>query len=533
VRELVQPDYLRAEPMSDTYETFDKTSAAAAKRPSVPISVAVGVAAVGVATLISWVGLDHRHLTDVVMVYLLGVVVVAMRFNHVASLVAAALGVAAFDFFFTTPYFSLAVDDKRLFLTFTIMLALAVLISTLAERIRRGTAIAVERELRTSTLYAMTRELSTASSQEEIVRVSRRHLRRIFGADVSVFLAAGDGALREVDSLTEADPPVVARARAVFAGTAPAERPRPADPMTCVLLRGSKESLGVVVLRASAGTVPSFDPAGRDVLEALAGQTALALERARLADEEQRAQLEIQRERLRNALLSSVSHDLRTPIAVLKGAATALLESHDQLSSVRRREYLVNLSDEASRLNLLVENLLSVTSLEAGALRVRKQWQPLEETVGVALSRLEGELRDRAVEIAIADDASLVAFDPVLVEQVFVNLVENAIKYTPDGTPIEIRAQSVEGGVEVEIADEGPGVPEGQEERIFGKFQRAVQTPSGMGLGLAICRGILTVHGGRIWCRNRPSGGSAFHFVLPRVERARLEPTFHEALDDR
>ncbi len=519
--------------MNDSQTTFGGALAPAAKRPSVMLSVTVGVGAAALATLISWAGLDRSHLTDVVMVYLLGVVVVAMRFSYVASLVAATVGVAAFDFFFTTPYFSFAVDDKRFVVTFTIMLVVALSISNLEDRIRRGAAMAAERELRTSTLYAMTRELSIASSQRDIVRVSRRHLRAIFGAEVSVFVVSGGGPLHEVDAEGRPNDRTVARAQAFFTeGGDRSSSSTTADAARFILLRGSRADVGVLVVRASAAD-PFLDRANHDVLDALTGQTALALERAQLADDEQQAQLEIQREHLRNALLSSVSHDLRTPIAVLKGAATALLERHDELSSVRRREYLTNLSDEASRLNLLVENLLNVTSLEAGVLRVHKQWQPLEETVGVALSRLEGELRDRAIEVAVPEDASFVAFDALLMEQVFVNLVENAVKYTPDGTPIEIRAWSIDGGVEVQIADEGPGIPEGQEERIFGKFQRAIRTPSGMGLGLAICRGILTVHGGRIWCENRSGGGCAFRFVLPRAAPAPLEASLNEAMDDR
>jgi two-component system sensor histidine kinase KdpD len=226
-------------------------------------------------------------------------------------------------------------------------------------------------------------------------------------------------------------------------------------------------------------------------------------------------EIEIENERLRNALLSSVSHDLRTPLGVVKGAATALLEQEDTLPQERRREYLQAISDEASRINRFVRNLLDVTSLEAGALRARKEWQPLEEVIGVALNRMEEPLGARPVQVRIDPDAALAPFDATLIEHVLVNLVENATKYTPRESRLEINARRVESGVEIEVADGGPGIPVGQEEQVFAKFHRATPAAAGMGLGLTICRGIVTAHGGRIWCENRPAGGASFRFVLP------------------
>jgi two-component system sensor histidine kinase KdpD len=242
------------------------------------------------------------------------------------------------------------------------------------------------------------------------------------------------------------------------------------------------------------------------------------MERGRFAEDAQRAQLEIQNERLRNALLSSVSHDMRTPLAVVKGAVTALLEREDELSPARRHEYLETISSEASRLNQIVHNLLDMTSLEAGALRARKEWQPLEELIGV---HIEAE-------------AALAAFDATLIEHLLINLVENAVKYTPSNTAIEVRVRLTNEGVEVEVADRGPGVPAGEEELVFLKFHRAARNEgiAGMGLGLAICRGIIAVHGGRIWCENRPEGGASFRFVLPREEDMPLMKPLPEAVGE-
>ena len=339
---------------------------------------------VALETAASWWLLGQRG-TDIVMIYLLGVVVIAMRFGYVPSLVTIALSVAAFDFFFTVPHFSFAVDDKRYLLTFVIMVFVAFVISNLNERVRR--------------LAART--------------------------------------------------------------------------------------------------------------------TELALDRARLAEEAQRVHAEIQTERLRNALLSSVSHDLRTPLAVVQGAATALLDGGSASWSPRQLEYLQTISDEADRLNRLVRNLLDMTALQAGALRVRKRWHPLEEVVGVALNRLEESLGSRPVEVRIAEDASLVAADETRLQQVIVNLVENATRYTPTGTPMRIGARRVPAGVEIEVTDSGPGVPAGQEDAIFEKFHRVASTAGGMGLGLTICRGIVTAHGGTIWCESARPSGASFRFVLP------------------
>ena len=236
---------------------------------------------------------------------------------------------------------------------------------------------------------------------------------------------------------------------------------------------------------------------------------------------------------MRNALLSSVSHDLRTPLAVIKGAVTALLEGGPAVTPLRREEYLDTISDEASRMNRLVRNLLDMTSLEAGALRVRnKQWQPLEEVIGVALNRLDEQLEDRRVEVHIPPDASLVPFDATLVEQLLINLVENAIKYTPSSSPISIAARRTAHGVEVVVEDSGPGVPDGEEESIFEKFHRAARTGPGMGIGLTICRGIVAAHGGRIWYSKREQGGASFRFTLPLDEAGPPQSVLPDAVGD-
>ena len=254
-------------------------------------------------------------------------------------------------------------------------------------------------------------------------------------------------------------------------------------------------------------------------LETFANQTALAIERTLLADEAQHAQVRMETERLRNSLLSSVSHDLRTPLAAITGAATTILESGAHLDTQTQRELLESVRDEAERLNRLVQNLLEMTKLESGALQLRKDWHPMEEVIGAALSRLGKRLAGRRVTTRVPPNLPLVAIDDVLIEQVLVNLLDNALKYTPPGSPIDIIATATDRSVTVEIADRGPGLPPGEEDKVFEKFYRGQSAGDrGAGLGLAICLGVVRAHGGRMWAQNLPGGGVAFLFTLPFTE---------------
>jgi two-component system, OmpR family, sensor histidine kinase KdpD len=251
-------------------------------------------------------------------------------------------------------------------------------------------------------------------------------------------------------------------------------------------------------------------------LETFAAQTALALERARLAEDAQAAQVRIETERLRNSLLSSVSHDLRTPLATITGAVSTILDAEGRLDARTQRELLESVHGEAERLNRLVQNLLEMTRLESGALQLHRELHPPEEVIGAALSRLASRLANRRVTTRVPPDLPLVAMDDVLVEQVLVNLLDNALKYTPPGSPLEIVSTATDETLTIEVTDHGPGLPPGEEERVFDKFHRGEPVGArGAGLGLAICRGIVRAHGGRIWAQNVPGGGVSFLFTLP------------------
>jgi two-component system sensor histidine kinase KdpD len=258
-------------------------------------------------------------------------------------------------------------------------------------------------------------------------------------------------------------------------------------------------------------------PAERRLLEALAAQAGAALERLALAEQSRRTAVEVEAERLRTALLSSLSHDMRTPLAAVEGAATTLLQDASALDDATRRELAATIVQESQRMSRLVANLLDMIRVETGALGVQKEWQLLSDVAGVALIRMDEQLRDHPVRTDFPASLPLVPVDEVLLEQVFVNLLENAARYTSPGTPIELGAEE-RGPQEViaYVADRGPGIPAGEEERIFEKFHRAGSTVgSGVGLGLTICRGIVTAHGGRMWAENRIGGGAVFRFTIP------------------
>ncbi|MGH7440642.1 MAG: ATP-binding protein [Polyangiaceae bacterium] len=482
------------------------------------------VFATTVAPAVSWYGFGPSKLTDVVMVYLLGVALVSMRFGYGPSLLAAVAAVLAFDFFFIPPFFDFSVSDFSHTLTFAVLFAVAMIISHLTTRIRDQADSARDRERRTASLYAVSREVGLAHTRDALLEAWSRHVRETFSVRVAVLLPDDDGhlfaALADEGTVT-ADERDVGVADWAWLHQQPAGATTDTLPSSRALfvpLRGPRGRVGVVGLYPSDPALLST-PDARLLLETLCGLVASALERNELAAEARKARLRAETEQLRSSLLSSVSHDLRTPLGVVTGATSALLDESGPKDEATRRELLQTAHEESLRLNRLVRNLLDMTRLEAGALRVQKEAQPFEEVVGGALTRLEDRLRGRQVRTDVPSDLPLAAFDAVLVEQVLVNLLENALKYTPPASPIDIEARERDGMLEVTVADQGPGVEPRDRERIFEKFYRAHEGQGGgVGLGLAICRGMVSAHGGQIRVEGRPGGGAAFRFTLPLAD---------------
>ena len=279
-------------------------------------------------------------------------------------------------------------------------------------------------------------------------------------------------------------------------------------------LTGSRGNVGALVVRPPMARALSSEEASQ--LRAFAAQTGLAIERAQLEVEAEQARLAAETERLRGALLSSVSHDLRTPLGAITGATSALLDDERLLRSEPGRDLLTTVYEEAVRLNRLVGSLLDMTRLEAGAVAANKEWQPLEEVIGAALTRRADELAGHQVTVTVDYTLPLVEIDSVLIEQALGNILENAARHTPPGTEIEVEARPLEDGVEIQVADRGPGLLAGEESQVFEKFYRGTAgRTGGAGLGLAVVRGIIEVHGGRVWAERRDGGGSVFHIFLP------------------
>jgi two-component system sensor histidine kinase KdpD len=479
---------------------------------------------VAVCTLISWLLFRHTTVTDIAMLYLLGSVVIASRCGRGPSLVGAVASIALFDFFFVPPALTFAVSDLQFLSTFGVMLVIALVISGFTVRIREQGAFARERESRTAALYAMSRELAAVDTREELLEVAGSHIGDAFGATAQILLPDPSGQVIPAAGRVLAYP-MDEKERSVAQWTFRQGQlaglgtdTLPAAIALYLPLQGSERVVGVLGIRPS-DPARFQDPAQRQLLEAFAAQVALVLERAALTEQSRRSQLEIEAERLRTALLSSLSHDLRTPLAGITGAASSLLQDIEGMRPEVRRDLLQTVVEESKRMNRLIGNLLDMIRVETQTLVVQRDWQPLEEPIGVALIRLDDALQGRVVRVDLPADLPLVPIDGLLIEQVIINLLENALKYTPAGTPIEISARAGDGVVSVAVADRGPGLPPGEEGRIFEKFYRAPDpTPTaGVGLGLTICRGIVQAHGGRIWAENRPDGGAVFRFTLPMI----------------
>ncbi len=468
--------------------------------------------AAGVVVLATGAGLALRSflsVTDIAMLYLLAAVVVGSRVRPRPALLASLLGIALFDFCFIPPYYTFAVRDATYVLTFAMLLAIGIIMSRLTGRIREQADASRAREQRTASAYALSREMTAAREPQEITTAAARHIEEAFGGRVAFLLAGADSALATDDGVARW---TFEHGQIAGLGTSTL----PASPALYLPLQAADRVFGVVrVEPRDARDV--VDPEQRQQLESFVRQAAVALERAALSERNQASRMEVEAERLRTSLLSSLSHDLRTPLGSIEGAASSLLESGPTLSSDTRQELAETILDESRRMTRLVANLLDMIRVESGSLAVQKQWVPLEEVIGVALIRLDARLSHHPVTTSLPPDLPLVSADDILLEQVFINLLENAAKYTPHGSPIEVSATVRDGVVTVSVADHGPGVPSGDEQRIFDKFYRASQGDSvgGVGLGLTICRGIIQAHGGRIWAERRAGGGVILRFTLP------------------
>ncbi|HEX9636194.1 MAG TPA: DUF4118 domain-containing protein, partial [Acidobacteriota bacterium] len=477
------------------------------------------VAVVVLCALVCRAMLDYFDRSNLIMVFLLGVAFVATRLGRWPAVTAACLSVATFDFFFVPPYLTFDVHDTQYVVTFAVMLGVALLISNLAARALDQAEAAHQRGRRTQLLYATSRELSELTEPDSIASAGSRHVSDVLRGPANVLLPGPAGRLAPAGPLSAElfqDPRELAVAEWVYRNGRRAGLGTDTLPGAAALyvpLPGSEEPVGVLGVRPDPGMLP-LGPGQLDLLDTLARLIAAPLERGRLEAAAESARLEVETERLRSTLLSSVSHDFRTPLAAITGAASGLLGGAE-LSNGARRDLIQTIYEEADRLNRLIANLLDMSRLGSGAVRLAREWHSFEEIVGSAARRMEKVLARQRLEIALPDDLPLVQMDAALLEQVLVNLLDNAAKYTPGGTTVRIAARAKAGELQVEVSDEGPGLLPGEELRVFERFYRRAGAQGGFGLGLAICRAVIEAHGGRIWAEARQPKGAAFRFTLP------------------
>lgn len=471
---------------------------------------AVGV--VIASTLVGRMAASQLEEPNLIMIYLLGLVVVALRGDRGAAIFAAVLSVGAFDWFFVPPSFSFAVSDAQYLFTFLVMGLVGLLLSTLTARLAAQVREAHQRESRARALYALSHALLGAREPAGVLAEGARVISQELKMPVGAWLhTPGEPPLPVAEPVVPLDAQDEAHLRAAIDHGVPAD----AGASLFLPVRTPKRVHGALGIRLPVGE-PAWDEAVRATLETGANQLAIALDQARAREEADAAHTQAETERLRSALLSAVSHDLRTPLTGIVGAAGSLAEGAEVLPAEVRRELALGIEEEAERLNRLVTNLLHATRLHAGGAQLHREWTPLEELVAPALARLQRALAGHTVELELPAELPLAWVDPVMFEQVFLNLLENAAKYAPAGTRIFVRAAERFGMLRVEVEDEGPGLPEGEETRAFEKFTRYHQGGApGAGLGLAIVRGVVEAHGGAIEAINRPEGGAAFRFTLP------------------
>jgi two-component system sensor histidine kinase KdpD len=482
-------------------------------------SIGTVIAATGIAALM----FPFFDLTNLVMIYLLGVVVTAVRTSRMPSLLTALLSVAAFDFFFVPPYFTFAVANIKHVVTFGVLFVVAAVISGLALRVREQAEEARRRERNTAALYGLSRDLARERKKEKLSDLAVKHIGEVFCSQAVVLIPDQQGHLKVLSTAQGTfamDPKEWSIAQWVF------ENRQSAGLGTDTLMAAKALYLPMIALSGSIGVIgvlPNdpdvpFDPGEIHFLETFTNQTAMALERIMLAQEVNREHLNAETQSMRNTFLSSVSHDLRTPLATITGAASSLIHSGENMPEEKRGELIKTIHEEADRLNHIIRNVLNITRLESGAVRINKERQSLEEIIGVVLDRLSNKLSAYLVNASIPLDLPLIPFDPILMEQVLTNLVENVIQHAPHGTPVDIYVHTHKAYVQIEIADRGPGIQELEKENIFDKFAHGKASGKGVGLGLSICKVIVDAHGGRIWAENRPGGGAIFRINLPIEE---------------
>jgi two-component system sensor histidine kinase KdpD len=484
-------------------------------------AISYTIAATLVTLLMNLAGFSEVNL---VMVYLLAVVAIAARCGSLPSIAASVVSVLIFDLLFTQPYYRITVYDSQYLVTFAVMFIVGLLASTLTSRVRYQADTARRNERRAEALYRLSRRLANTAKTSDLLHETEQIISEVFDAHAVIYLPNEERKVRPVlghVASFAASAKEFATAQWVLDHNEPAgagTNTLPSSESLYIPLSTPDNVAGVMAIQPfNANSQLSID--ARQLLETYATKIAFAVERNNLSERSQRAELESEAEKLRSSLLSAVSHDLRTPLAAIAGAASSLdanicRESIDKAN----HELLETIVDESQRLTRLVENLLHMTRLSSGKVQINRQWQPVEEVIGSALHRLDHVLAGREVKVKIEGELPLVHGDDILLETILVNVIDNALKYSPSHSPIEIQSELTSGGIAIQVADRGCGILPGDEEKIFEKFNRGSGKNTdrrGTGLGLAICDAIVRAHKGTITANNRDGGGTIVRFTIP------------------
>ena len=504
-------------------------------------AVLILAAATGIAALFGRLGFNE---STFVLAYILGVTAAAVWFGRGPAMAASVGAVLLYNFFFTEPRYTLRVHDSGYVVTFAVMMTIGVLVSTLTARVREQSIAARQRERRTEQLFELSRDLSSASGESRIAATAALQLGGILSAAVAVLLPDEHGVLRPVgtsgsayrgdDESTSAAAWAFEHGRRAGFGT-----DTHGDlPVLFLPLVAPPDRMGVLAIRAEKPEDLVF-PEGRRLAESCAAQVSAALQRDHLVEKVHQTLSQAESERVRSAMLSSISHDFRTPLSAIAGFASSLLESGDRLDPEERKGLLQSLYGEAIRLARLIDSILQMTRIEAGQLAPNKEWNVVEDLVGAALTRMARQLSAHGVATRMTPELPMIRVDGGLVELVLANLIENAARYSPEGSEIEVGAYLEDGMVKIEVADGGPGLSEEEQARAFEKFYRGPRWRAdgsrGAGLGLAICAAVAKLHGGRIEAGNRAEGGARFVLALPLEEQppALLPETPEDAPEER
>ncbi|MCJ2064072.1 sensor histidine kinase KdpD [Methylobacterium sp. J-088] len=486
-----------------------------------PYGIAMAAIAAGLGAAIlaqPYAGIENADLF-----LLTAVVAVAVRWGLGPALAAVVAASLAYNFFFLPPVYTLTIADPTNVAAFLLFTLVAVLVSNLAARARRVAVVSQGRARATERLFGFSRKLATCGTLDDVLWATCAQVAAMLKVRVVLLLPDGKAVTVRAgyppeDMLEAAD---VAAAQWAFDNDRPAGRGAdtlPGAKRLFLPMRTGRGTIGVIGLDAD-GTGPILTPEARRLLDALADMGALAIERVRLVEDLDRAERAAETDRLRQALLTSISHDLRTPLASVLGAASTLRDLDAALAPDAKAELLGTIIEEAERLNRFIANLLDMTRLEAGAVAPNLSAQDIGETVDTALRRTQKVLAKHHIVVDVAPDLPTLALDPVLFEQVLVNLLDNAAKYAPEGSTVTLRAVREGSAVHLTVLDEGDGLPETDTERVFDKFYRARKgdrVRAGTGLGLAIARGFVEAMGGTVTALNRRDrSGACFSIILP------------------